>query len=97
LWFVIKPRIAQHFAGFGLSWYIIGYGVVRFVIEYFREPDENLGFILKFGSKEANPALEHPLLNLSLGQIFCFAMIIAGILLYVILNHKKEVYAHDNK
>jgi len=52
---------------------------------------------LKFGSKEANPALEHPLLNLSLGQIFCFAMIIAGILLYVILNHKKEVYAHDNK
>jgi len=97
LWFVIKPRIAKHFAGFGLSWYIIGYGVVRFVIEYFREPDENLGFILKFGSNDANPALEHPLLNLSLGQIFCLAMIIAGILLYVILHHKKEVYTHDNK
>ncbi|MFH1479467.1 MAG: prolipoprotein diacylglyceryl transferase [Candidatus Omnitrophota bacterium] len=46
--------------------YIIGYGLVRFFIEFFREPDSNIGFILDF---------------FTLGQIFCLFMILAGSIL----------------
>lgn len=45
---------------------LIGYGVFRFIIEFAREPDVQLGFILGF---------------FSMGQILCFGMIVAGLLL----------------
>ncbi|MEI7694955.1 MAG: prolipoprotein diacylglyceryl transferase [Chlorobium sp.] len=44
--------------------YLFGYGFVRFCIEFFREPDAQLGFVL---------------LNFSMGQVLCFLMMIAGI------------------
>ncbi len=45
-----------------LFWvYVMGYGVVRFLIEYVREPDRHLGLIA---------------FNLSMGQILCLVMII---------------------
>ncbi len=53
-----------------LALYLIGYGIVRFFIEYFREPDAHLGFVL---------------LSFSMGQILCLLMIAAGILLYYYL------------
>ncbi len=49
-----------------LPLYLIGYGCVRFVVEYFRQPDDHLGFVL---------------LRFSMGQILCSAMILAGALL----------------
>ena len=60
LWALRKKR---PFAGFHLALYIIGYGISRFFIEFYREPDAQLGFI--WGS-------------LSMGQILCMAMIISG-------------------
>jgi phosphatidylglycerol:prolipoprotein diacylglycerol transferase len=53
-----------------LAFYLIGYGSVRFFIEYFREPDAHLGFVL---------------LSFSMGQILCLLMIAAGALLYFYL------------
>jgi phosphatidylglycerol:prolipoprotein diacylglycerol transferase len=50
-----------------LALYMIGYGTVRFFIEYFRQPDEHLGFVL---------------LSFSMGQLLCLLMIAAGISLY---------------
>ncbi|MFZ4800736.1 MAG: prolipoprotein diacylglyceryl transferase [Chlorobium sp.] len=44
--------------------YLFGYGFVRFFIEFFREPDAQLGFVL---------------LNFSMGQVLCFLMMIAGV------------------
>lgn len=43
--------------------YLICYGVARFVVEFFRQPDAQLGFYLKY---------------FSMGQILCFIMILAG-------------------
>jgi len=54
-----------------LAYYLFGYGTVRFVIEYFRQPDAHLGFVL---------------LSFSLGQLLCIAMLVAGILLYLWLG-----------
>jgi phosphatidylglycerol---prolipoprotein diacylglyceryl transferase len=44
--------------------FIAGYGLFRFVVEFFREPDSQLGYYFGF---------------LTMGQILCFIMIIVGI------------------
>jgi len=54
-----------------LSFYLIGYGTVRFFIEYFRQPDTHIGFVL---------------MSFSMGQILCGLMIMGGMLLYLYLR-----------
>lgn len=49
-----------------LSWFLGLYGFFRFVIEFFREPDSQLGLLW---------------LNLSMGQWLCITMIIGGVLI----------------
>jgi len=54
-----------------LPLYLVSYGTVRFFIEFFRQPDAHLGFVL---------------FRFSAGQILCSLMILTGILFYVILK-----------
>jgi phosphatidylglycerol:prolipoprotein diacylglycerol transferase len=75
LWFFIRKR--KSFDGFIMGWYLIGYGVVRFVIEYFRQPDSNLGFILEFGYSHSIYQTGS-FLNITMGQLLCILMILAG-------------------
>lgn len=63
LWSLRQKGIAD---GFLFSIYLIGYGCVRFFIEFFRQPDEHLGFLLW---------------SLSMGQILCLLMMAVGVLL----------------
>ena len=99
LWFIIRPwMIKKHKApGTMLSSYLVGYGVFRFLIEYCRQPDSDIGYVLAWGEKSSNIALFESFLNISKGQIFCLAMILGGIILYIICNkgdkngHKQEV------
>ena len=72
IWFIFRKRKA--FDGFLLAIYLIGYGIIRFFIEYFREPDRDLGFIF---------------FNFSMGQILCFLMIILGIAILFIAKFYK--------
>lgn len=51
-----------------------GYGVFRFVVELFREPDPQIGLFWEI---------------LSMGQILCLAMILAAIILWMILSRWK--------
>lgn len=50
-----------------LAFYLIGYGTVRFFIEYFRQPDAHIGFVL---------------LSFTMGQVLSCTMIMCGIFLY---------------
>jgi len=50
--------------GVMFSCYLIGYGLIRFVIEFFREPDAHLGFVF---------------FTLSMGQMLCGTMILIGL------------------
>ncbi|MGI9536690.1 MAG: prolipoprotein diacylglyceryl transferase [Desulfocapsaceae bacterium] len=59
-----KNRLWPH--GSLLALFFIGYGLLRFFIEYTREPDAQLGLIGPF----------------SMGQILCSLMIAAGLLLW---------------
>ena len=91
LCFVIRPRREKHPAGFGLVWYTAGYGVVRFFIEYFRAPDENLGYIIALGSESDNIALLQSFFNFSMGQLFCLAMIVSASIFAVFLKRREGV------
>jgi len=62
---VQKPR------GTMLAFYLIGYGIVRFFIEYFRQPDAHIGFIL---------------MSFSMGQLLCGVMVAGGVLLFLYLS-----------
>ncbi len=77
MWFLVRPR--RPYKGFAVGAYLIGYGAIRFVIEYFREPDSGLGYILKFGDPNAPIHTFTTLWNFSMGQILCFLMIAAGV------------------
>jgi phosphatidylglycerol:prolipoprotein diacylglycerol transferase len=71
---------------------MIGYGTVRFFIEYFRAPDENLGYILALGKQSDNIALFQSFFNFSMGQLFCLAMIICGIVFARVLRKKGALH-----
>ncbi|MBI4682890.1 MAG: prolipoprotein diacylglyceryl transferase [Nitrospirae bacterium] len=60
LWSIRRKRT---FKGFFLSLYIMGYGTVRFFIEFFREPDPQIGYYFGF---------------ITMGQILCLIMIMTG-------------------
>ena len=74
------------FSSGALSAYLMLYGFIRFVIEYFRAPDENLGYILAWGKESDNISLFQSFFNISMGQLFCLAMMIAGLALYLVLR-----------
>ena len=65
LWFL---RNRLKFSGYLSSIYLFGYGFFRFFIEFFREPDPQIGFIFGF---------------LTLGQIFSLALIVAAAIIYL--------------
>ena len=60
-------RKKSPFPGFLPGLYLIGYGVVRFFIEFYRMPDEHLGTVLGV---------------LTMGQILCLGMIIGGLVFW---------------
>lgn len=58
-----------------LAYFLIGYGTVRFFIEFVRQPDAHLGAVLFF---------------MSMGQVLCLLMVLAGLLLVVYLRRTQE-------
>jgi len=89
-WFVLKDR--KPFRGFLMGAYLIAYGVVRFVIEYFRNPDKGMDFIIVFQPGTTTSQLQVPLFNFSMGQILSAIMIVGGVLTLwgISLYHKKQ-------
>ena len=81
LWFIV--RRVKRFDGAVSGMYLIGYGFFRFIIEYFREPDEGLDFPLQWGGESPN-YLMSSVLNFTTGQIFCFIMILTGVIILMI-------------
>jgi len=83
LWFL---RNRKPFKGFMIGCYLIGYGLVRFIIEYFREPDADLGYRLRFVNDGVPPALYSSPFNFSTGQILCALMVVGGLLVLLVAS-----------
>jgi phosphatidylglycerol:prolipoprotein diacylglycerol transferase len=65
-------RNKKPYKGFLFGIYAVIYGVMRVFVEYFREPDANLGYRIEFIKSSLPPAASHPLLSFSTGQILSF-------------------------
>ncbi len=58
------------------AFFVGGYGVLRFIIEFFREPDSQLGYYFGF---------------FTMGQLLCLIMILVGVVWYVYFTKKKHL------
>jgi phosphatidylglycerol:prolipoprotein diacylglycerol transferase len=95
LWAIIwLLRNRKPFKGFLVGLYFLGYGFFRFFIEYFREPDSHLGYPLEFVKSALPTAYSHPPFSFSTGQIFCFFMILFGVVWIIIASRLPK---EDNK
>jgi phosphatidylglycerol:prolipoprotein diacylglycerol transferase len=73
-------RNRKKFDGELIALYLILYGVFRSFCELFREPDPQLGFIIK---------------HLTMGELLSFVMIFGGIFIYILKfskNFEKKYY-----
>ena len=56
--------------------FLIIYSIFRFIVEFFREPDEQLGYLI---------------FNLSMGQIISLMFILFGVILFYFKNENKQI------
>jgi phosphatidylglycerol:prolipoprotein diacylglycerol transferase len=71
LWlYARKPRALGQVSGA----FLVGYGVLRFVAEFFREPDRFLGPLA---------------LGMSMGQWLCVPMVVAGVAIWLLAGRAK--------
>jgi phosphatidylglycerol:prolipoprotein diacylglycerol transferase len=94
IWFF---RSRKPFKGFLIGLYFLGYGFFRFIIEYFREPDADLGYRIEFVKSTLPPAYAHPLFSFSTGQIFCFFMMLFGVIWLIVISklpNKETTYVY---
>ena len=77
--FILLWILKRRFKIYGLlaSCYLIFYGVARFIVEFFREPDTQMGYYLGI---------------FTMGQILCFLMILGGAFLYYYSKKKNIPY-----
>lgn len=62
-------RGIRPFSGVFISLYLIGYGTVRFFLEFIREPDPQIGLLSGY---------------VTMGQTLCLCMILAGVILFFV-------------
>jgi phosphatidylglycerol---prolipoprotein diacylglyceryl transferase len=71
LWWIQKQFTPK--PGFIFAFYLIGYGCMRFIIEFFRNPDAQLGTVLG---------------PFTMGQLLCTTMISLGAIIIIALRKK---------
>jgi phosphatidylglycerol:prolipoprotein diacylglycerol transferase len=90
LWFIFKDR--KPFKGFLIAIYLIGYGLVRFIIDYMRIPLLGKFSINLAPSTYPIDVYTSPF-NLELSQVFAFLMIVAGVILFFVFRNKSRQMA----
>jgi phosphatidylglycerol:prolipoprotein diacylglycerol transferase len=82
VWFF---RNRKPFKGFLMGLYAFCYGFFRFFIEYFREPDADLGYRIQLGTPVSisDIAHLHPALSFSTGQLLCVLMMALALIWWV--------------
>ncbi|WP_151073490.1 prolipoprotein diacylglyceryl transferase [Borreliella turdi] len=94
LWFLFRK--IKKYDGFIFGIYIMLYAFFRFFIEYLREPDKELGFIINY--KPIKNLSEFSFLNISMGQILSLALMLSG-LIWIIVTKKiadKKIKNNNN-
>jgi phosphatidylglycerol:prolipoprotein diacylglycerol transferase len=74
-WILYVVMNKQKFYGVVSAFFLFGYGASRFVVEFFREPDPQLGYYFGF---------------LTMGQILCLCMFPIG-MYFILLSNKYKI------
>ncbi|MDN5874313.1 MAG: prolipoprotein diacylglyceryl transferase, partial [Sinobacteraceae bacterium] len=74
-WFSSKPRPRMAISGL----FLLGYGVVRFAVEFIRLPDPQFGYLL-WGW-------------VTMGQLLCVPMLVGGAIIFYLAHHKRGAAA----
>lgn len=76
MFFLFKSETVRKYAGVMAGVFLIGYGLSRSVVEFFREPDEHLGLLWDV---------------ISMGQLLSLPMIISGVfvVIFAVVYQKK--------
>ncbi len=90
LWFIFRKR--KPYPGFLVGAYVVGYGIIRFIIEYFRQPDQGIGYVVRLSSAPIPPELLRTPFDFSMGQVLSFFMILGGVIALILLKRR-----HDNR
>ena len=78
LWFIFRKR--RPYPGFMIGAYILGYGFIRFIIDYFRMPLSRDDFLIRLSSADTSIFLLQSPFNFITSQVYSFLMILAGVL-----------------
>jgi phosphatidylglycerol:prolipoprotein diacylglycerol transferase len=73
LWMLSKRK---SFDGEIFAWYLIGYALIRFILEFMREPDVQLGFVFA---------------GLTMGQILSISLLIFGVVIFAVRRRRNVV------
>lgn len=74
--FLWRAKDRPHPTGFMLSFFLMGYGVLRSIVELFRQPDAQIGFIGV----------------LTMGQILSLSMVLAGGVIFLLRNKQPAAF-----
>jgi phosphatidylglycerol:prolipoprotein diacylglycerol transferase len=88
LWFGFRKR--RSFRGQLMAIYIMGYGFFRFLIEYVREPDADLGFPIQLVRLDS-PQFQFSPWNFTTGQILNLIMILVGVLCFFLFQRRDRL------
>ncbi len=80
LWFMATRTNALNYAGRIGGVFIGGYGLARFTVEFFREPDSQIGMLT---------------IGLSMGQLLCIPMLLAGS--WLVVTSKRRVESRESR
>lgn len=88
VWFVLRRR--KPFNGFIVGFYVIGYGVFRFVIDYFRMPISAPDFALRLVDNGIPVHFVQTPLNFIPSQFYSLAMILGGALFLWAISKRQQ-------
>jgi phosphatidylglycerol:prolipoprotein diacylglycerol transferase len=84
LWFLVRKR--KPYDGFIIGLYIVIYGVMRFVVDYFRMPISATDFAVRLSGDLPVHFVQTPL-NLIPSQFYSLAMIVGGVVFLVFASN----------
>ena len=93
IWFVFRKQ--KPYNGFIVGFYVLAYGVMRFVIDYYRMPISAPAFALRLVDNGVPVHFVQTPLNLIPSQFYSLAMVVGGILFLVVAKRLHDKRASE--
>lgn len=88
VWFLLRKR--KPYDGFIVGFYIVAYGVIRFIIDYFRMPISSSDFAVRLVDTGLPVDFVQSPLNFIPSQFYSLAMVIGGAIFLAVVSRRKK-------